>query len=171
QFTGHAGTTKLKDTTDGNSLTCSNSALRGVFKAGNGLSGTSIGSITSGGKFTGCSGPLPFPVSVTFRGLPWHISVSADRSGVVHGPISHIEIAVALPGGCRFPLDGTAAGAFDGAERFAYTDPTHTLKLVPAGGNLHFCKVGNCAHLVYNGNSAAYAANYTLTPAQAITSP
>src|SRR5262245_23120315 len=95
-FSSHAGTTKLKDTTDGNTLTCNSSVLSGRFKSGSGLSGANIGSVTSGGKFTNCAGPLPFTVSVTLRGLPWHISVTADHSGVVHGTISHIEITAVL---------------------------------------------------------------------------
>src|SRR5215831_4683928 len=56
-FTGHAGTTKLKDTANGSSLNCTASSLAGRFKPGTGLSGTGIGSITGGGKFTDCLGP------------------------------------------------------------------------------------------------------------------
>jgi hypothetical protein len=170
-FTGHAGTTKLKDTADGNSLNCTGSALAGRFKPGTGLSGGGIGSITGGGRFTDCLGPLPFPVSITLRGLPWHISVTADHSGVVHGTIRHIEITAALPDGCRFTLDGTAAGAFDGTVQFSYSNSAHTLNLVPAGTNLHFYKVSKCAGVVHSGDSAAYLASYTLSPGQTITSP
>jgi len=55
-FTGHASTTRLKDTTDGTSLNCTGSVLSGRFKPGSGLNGANIGSITGGGKFTGCTG-------------------------------------------------------------------------------------------------------------------
>jgi|SRR5215469_14787552 len=170
-FSGHAGTTKLKDTANGNSLNCTSSALAGRFKPGTGLSGAGIGSITGGGKFTDCLGPLPFPVSITLQGLPWHISVTADHNGVVHGTISHIEITASLPAGCRFTLDGTAAGAFDGTAQFSYSDSAHTLKLLPTGTNLHFYKVSKCAGVVHSGDSAAYLAGYTLSPGQTITSP
>jgi len=170
-FTGHAGTTKLEDTTNGDSLNCTSSALAGRFKPGTGLSGTGIGSITGGGKFTDCAGPFPFPVSITLRGLPWPISVTADHSGVVHGTISHIEIIAVLPAGCRFTLDGTAAGALDGAVQFSYSNSAHTLKLLPAGANLHFYKVSKCAGVVHSGDAAAYLASYTLSPGQTITSP
>jgi len=170
-FSGHAGTTKLKDTANGNSLNCTSSALAGRFKPGTGLSGAGIGSITGGGKFTDCLGPLPFAVSITLQGLPWHISVTADHSGVVHGTISHIEITASLPAGCRFTLDGTAAGAFDGTAQFSYSDSAHTLKLLPAGTNLHFYKVSKCAGVVHSGDSAAYLASYTLSPGQTITGP
>ena len=170
-FTGHAGTTRLKDTTNGNSLSCAHSVLSGRFKPGTGLSGTGIGSITGGGKFTGCAGPFPFSVSITLRGLPWRISVTADHSGVVHGTISHIEIIAVLPVGCRFTLDGTAAGAFDGTAQFNYSNSAHTLTLLPAGTNLHFYEVSKCAGVVTSGDSAAYLARYPLSPGQTITAP
>jgi hypothetical protein len=171
RFTSHAGTTKLKDTANGNSLNCAGSSLSGRFKSGSGQSGADIGSVTSGGRFTGCTGPLPFPYSITLRGLPWHISVASDHSDVVHGTISHIEITASLPAGCLFTLDGTAAGAFDCMAQFTYSNSAHTLKLLPTGTNLHFYKVSKCAGIVHSGDSAAYLASYTLSPGQTITGP
>jgi hypothetical protein len=132
-FTGKAGTTKLTDTTGGTSLNCTGSELLGTFRTGSGLNGAGIGSIT-GGKFTGCG---PLPVTVTLRGLPWRISAGSYHDGVVHGIIGHLEITVSLTG-CRFVIDGTAAGAHDGVAPVTYTDATHTLKLLPTGANLHF---------------------------------
>ena len=169
-FTGHAGTTKLEDTTDGNSLNCSSSDLSGRFKSGSGLSGTDVGSITGGGKFTACLGPLPLGYTITLRGLPWHVSVTADHNGVVRGTVSHIEITATLPA-CHFAIDGTAAGAFDGIVQFSYSNSAHTLKLLPTGTNLHYYKVSGCAGLVHSADSAAYLASYTLSPGQAITGP
>jgi hypothetical protein len=166
-FTGHAGTTKLKDITDGSSLNCTGSVLSGTFKAGTGLSGTGIGSITGGGKFTDCTGPIPTVYTITLRGLPWHVSVTSDQNGVVHGTISHIEITASFPA-CHFTIDGTAAGAFDGIAQFAYSNSAHTLKLLPTGTNLHFYKVSGCAGLVHGADSAAYLATYTLSPGQTI---
>jgi hypothetical protein len=169
-FTGHAGTTKLEDTTDGNSLNCSGSVLSGRFKSGTGLSGANIGSITGGGKFTSCLGPFPLGYTITLRGLPWHVSVTVDHSGVIHGTISHVEITASLPA-CLFTIDGTAARAFDGIVHFSYSNPTRVLKLLPAGTNLHYYQVSGCAGIVNSGDSAAYLASYTLSPGQAITGP
>lgn len=101
KFTGTAGTTKLKDITNGNALACTQSSISGALKAGSGLNG-------------------------------------AGASGIA---------------------------------RVAYTDSAHTLKLLPAGGNLHFSNVSGCNDLFDNGDSAAYTATYTITPAQVITSP
>ena len=168
-FSGHAGTTKLKDTANGNSLNCTSSVLSGSFKSGTGLRGTGIGSITGGGKFLGCTGPLPLVYTITLRGLPWHVSVTADHNGVVHGTISHIEITASFPA-CHFSIDGTAAGAFDGIAPFTYSDSAHTLKLLGTGTNLHYYKVSGCAGLVRSGDSAAYLASYTLSPGQTISS-
>jgi hypothetical protein len=169
-FTGHAGTTKLTDTTNGNSLNCSSSVLSGTFKSGTGLSGTGIGSITGGGKFNSCLGPLALAYTITLRGLPWHVSVTSDHDGVVHGTISHIEITASLPD-CRFTIDGTAARAFDGIVQFSYSNSAHTLKLLAAGTNLHYYNVSGCAGLVNNADSAAYVASYTLSPGQTINGP
>jgi hypothetical protein len=169
-FTSHAGATELKDTTDGNSLNCSSSVLSGRFKSGSGLSGANIGAITSGGKFNGCTGPLPIVYTITLRGLPWHVSVTSDHDGVVHGTISHIEIAASFPA-CHFTIDGTAAGAFDGITAFSYSNSTHTLKLLPTGTNLHYYQVSGCAGIVNSADSAAYLASYTLSPGQTITGP
>ena len=88
---------------------------------------------------------------------------------MVHGTISHIEITASLPAACHFVIDGTAAGAFDGIAQFSYSDSAHTLKLLPAGTNLHFYKVSKCAGVVHSGDSAAYLASYTLSPGQTIT--
>lgn len=169
-FTGHAGTTKLEDTTDGNSLNCTSSQVSGRFKSGTRLSGTDIGSITGGGKFNSCLGPFPLGYTITLRGLPWHVSVTSGHDGVVYGTISHIEITASLPA-CRFTIDGTAAGAFDGIVKFSYSNSTHTLKLLPAGTNLHYNKVSGCAGIVNSGDSAAYLASYALSPGQTITGP
>jgi hypothetical protein len=169
-FSSHAGATKLEDITDGNTLNCSSSVLSGRFKPGSGLSGTNIGAITSGGKFNGCLGPLPLAYTITLRGLPWHVSVTSDHNGVVHGTVSHIEVTGVLPA-CHFTIDGTAGGAFDGIAPFTYSNSTHTLKLLPAGTNLHYYKVSGCSGLVSNGDSAVYLASYALSPGQTITGP
>ena len=169
-FTSHAGTTKLKDTANGNSLNCSSSALTGRFKAESGLSGIGIGSITAGGKFANCTGPLPLGYTITLRGLPWHVNVISDHNGVVRGTISHIEITASFPA-CRFTIDGTAAGALDGIVLFSYSNSAHTLKLLPTGTNLHFYRVSGCAGIVNSADSAGYLASYTLSPGQTITGP
>jgi hypothetical protein len=166
RVTGKAGTTTLKDTTDGNSLTCTSSELSGRFKTGSGLPGAGLGSITSG-TFTGCG---PLPVTVTLRGLPWRINAASYHDGVARGAIGHIDITVSLAG-CSFVIDGTAAGASDGVAPLIYTDASHTLTLVPTGTNLHLYHVDGCAGLVHDGDRAAYLASYTVSPAQTITSP
>jgi hypothetical protein len=167
RVTGKAGTTTLKDTTDGNSLTCTSSELSGRrFKTGSGLPGAGLGSITSG-TFTGCG---PLPVTVTLRGLPWRINAASYHDGVARGAIGHIDITVSLAG-CSFVIDGTAAGASDGVAPLIYTDTSHTLTLVPTGTNLHLYRVDGCAGLVHDGDRAAYLASYTVSPAQTITSP
>jgi hypothetical protein len=89
---------------------------------------------------------------------------------VVHGTIGHLGITVSFAG-CSFVIDGTAAGASDGAVPVIYSDATHTLKLLSTGMNLHFYHADGCAGLVHDGDGAAYLASYAVRPAQTITSP
>jgi hypothetical protein len=76
----------------------------------------------------------------------FHVNVTSDHDGVVHGTISHIDIAVSLPA-CSFAIDGTAGAS--GIARVTYIDSAHTLELLPAGGNLHFSNVSGCKHLFH----------------------
>jgi hypothetical protein len=71
--------------------------------------------------------------------------------------------------GCALTFDGTTATTV-GTVKAEYTDSTH--KLVTSGGTLHFWNVSaGCLGLENDGDHMTISATYTVTPAQAITSP
>jgi len=52
-----------------------------------------------------------------------------------------------------------------------YADQRATLKVLATGGNLHWYHVQHCLGLIANGDPAALAAVYAVSPAQTVTSP
>jgi hypothetical protein len=161
----------LTDTVTGKAGTCRSSTVSGQLKAGSGLPGQGIGSVTSAG-FHRCTGPHGVPFTVTASGLPWQISFASydPRTGVVRGTVSQIRVVVSGPD-CSAVVNGTDAKTGDGTVSAAYTDGTGSLKFLTADGDLHFWHVKHCAPLLNNGDPATFSARYTVTPRQVITSP
>ena len=157
------------DPTTGSALTCTNDTVKGRFKSGGGLSGTDIGSVTAV-SIQGCTGPLAIVFLVKAVHLPWQLSMSSydARTGVATGTISPVRITWAGPA-CTAVIDGT--GGSDGVVKVSYTNRTGRLKLLTAGGNLHFGNVTGCAGLVNTGDPVTISAAYPVTPKQRITSP
>jgi hypothetical protein len=168
-ITGSAGTTTLKDTSTGNTLTCKSSKATGTVKSGSGLSGTGIGSIKSA-TFTTCTGPLGLTFTVKTSHLPWKLNAVSYSSGVTHGTITGIHATLTGPS-CSAQVDGTGATANNGKVSGTYTNSTHKLKILTTGGNLHVYNVSGCAGLINSGDSTTFTATYAITPGQTITSP
>jgi hypothetical protein len=163
-----SGVIKLTDTTTNRAGVCSSSQVHGTVKAGSGLSGTDIGSVTAT-LFRACTGPASVPFTVTGSGLPWQISfTSYDRAtGVVRGTVSHIRVIVTGKF-CSAVVNGTSGTTGDGVVSATYADSTGVLKFLATGGNLHFWDVKGCAPLLSNGDPAAFTAVYSVTPRQLI---
>jgi len=53
----------------------------------------------------------------------------------------------------------------------SYAGKASKLTILPAGSNLHWYHVKGCAGLLRNGDPAALAAAYAISPPQVITSP
>ena len=146
--------------------------MSGTLKAGSGLPGAGIGSLTTA-VYSQCSAG-PFAATVTVRGLPWRLNLTSyDRpTGVARGTISHLQIGVApssIP--CTAVIKGTSGTAPDGVVAVSYTSKTGILKILPTGGNLHWYHVHSCAGIIRNGDAATLSASYTISPRQVITSP
>ena len=170
-ITAKAGKTTLIDTRNGNTLTCTPSTMSGTLKGGGGLPGTGIGSLTTA-AYT-CPTPI-FSYRLTPRGLPWHLNLASydPRSGVARGTISHLQLAFAIPEVFCSALIGGASGPVSGGVvAITYSNQTGRLKILPTGGTLHWYDPDRCDHLIRNGDPAALAASYALSPPQTITSP
>jgi hypothetical protein len=163
-----AGQTTLTDTTTGSILNCSSSTMSGTLKPGGGLPGTGIGSMTT--ATFNCSLPIGV-IRLTAHGLPWHLNLTSydARTGVSHGTISRLQLALALPA-CTATINGTSSTTSNGVVTVAYANATGKLKVLPAGGSLHWYHVNGCAGLVADGDPAALSAAYAISPPQTITS-
>jgi hypothetical protein len=170
-ITGVAKNPKLTDTATGTVLTCTTLNAAGTAKAGSGLSGTNIASITSV-TFKTCTGPLGLTFTVTTAHLPWELSAKSYNAatGVTRGIITggHASLSGS---GCSAVVDGTSATADNGSIAGTYTNGTHKLKTLTTGGNLHIYDVSGCFGLIANGDAATLSGSATITPAQTITSP
>lgn len=171
-ITGSAGTTKLKDTTTGNTLSCTSSKTTAKLKSGSGLAGSGIGKVT-GISFTGCTGPLGLTFTVTPGHLPWHLNAVSYNatSHVTTGTITGIHATLTGPS-CSAVVDGATSGTADnGKVKVKYANGTHILKVLPKGGTLHIWNVSGCAGLIGSGDGSSFTGSYTISPAQTITSP
>lgn len=167
-----SGRLAVRDPSTAAVLDCTSSHVSGTLKHGSGLSGTGMGSVTSG-SFTHCNGPLGLPFTLTATDLPWHVNLTSDNAttGVATGNLSHARLKLAGPG-CSAVIDGTSGTASDGIIRFSYTTSTATLTVLPNGGNLHFYNPsGGCTGLFTGGDPATFSGKLSVRPKQTITSP
>jgi hypothetical protein len=169
--TGSAGTTKLTDKATGQVLTCASSATSATLKKGSGQANP-IGKITSV-TFTTCKGPggLVFTATTSAsKTNPWKLTGSSYNSGtgVTKGSITGITASLS-GNGCTATVGGTTATS-KGKTTGTYTNSTHILKV--SGGNLHVWNVSSgCLGLLNSGDASSFVGNYTISPAQTITSP
>lgn len=163
-----AGSAQVKDAKTGTVAKCKTIKLAGKLKSGSGLSGTGIGTITSG-SFTGCT-IATIAVNVATQHLPWKLNAASYNAttGVTTGTISGIVLVATAPG-CSATLEGATSGS-PGKVKVSYTNSTGVLKLL-GGGNLHSWMVSGCLGLVNNGDAQAASGSLTVSPKQKITSP
>jgi hypothetical protein len=165
-----SGRLAVKDTATGTVVTCVSSSASGTLRNGSGLPGFHAGSLSAVSSVQ-CDGPGGPRFTLQAGGLPWHLNFTTYNAakGVAQGTIGKIHIAVS---GCASVIiDGTGATAHDGRVAFRYADSTGRLKVLTAGGNLHFYGTNGCLGLFGNGDPATFSATYTVSPKQAITSP
>ena len=166
-----SGNLTVTDTRTGLMFTCASSMLTGTLKAGSGLPGAGIGSITAA-SITECGSLGSF--SVTAGDLPWRVNFSRYNAtaGVVTGSISHVQLHVKGNAfSCHAVIDGTNGTASDGIVKFSYTNSSAVLRAVPTGGNLPFYRIAGCAGLILPGDPATVRGTLAVSPKQVITSP
>jgi hypothetical protein len=163
-----AGKTTLTDTTLHSTLTCTSATMTGALKAGSGLPGAGIGSITAAAFRC----PALLPVKLTALGLPWRLNLGGynGRTEVATGTISHLRLSFEGPA-CSAQVNGTSGRAANGVVAVSYANMTGKLTILPAGGTLHWVHVTGCHTLFGNGDPAALAVAYAISPSQVIASP
>ena len=169
-ITAKAGANRLTDTTANVFLGCKSASMSGALKAGSGLPGAGIGSITAAAY--DCSMPIGPQFRLTPRGLPWHLNLASydAGTGVSRGTISHLQLFLTGPS-CTAAVNGTSSTTSDGVVRISYANQTGRLTIHPAQGTLHWYHISGCGGLFANGDSATLSAAYALSPPQVITSP
>ncbi len=171
--TAKSGLVVLKDATTGSLVTCTSSAIKATLKGGTGLSGPSIGAISSF-TFSGCSGPLKLTYTLTLSHLPFTLNAMSYKSGTgtTTAAITGIHGTFMGPS-CSYVLDGTGAAMHNGTLAITYTNGTHKLKFLTTGGNLHVYQLRSCGFLgpIHNDDRLTLSATGTVSPAQTITSP
>ena len=164
--TGTAGTTTLKDTRSGATLTCASSTTNATVQSGSGLSGTAIATVTAA-TFNTCKGPLGINFNVTQNNVAYQLNAVSYANGVTSGTLENITATLSGPfctasvGGATATSSGTVNGTYDNS--------THTLSV--SGGDLHVWGVSGCFGLLRTGDAVSYVASYVLSPALTITSP
>lgn len=165
-----AGTITLTDTSTGAVGTCVSSTATGTVKAGSGLPGHDIGTVTTA-AFGSCAALGSVPLTVTSRGLPWRISVTSYNASteVVRGTVSGVKVA--LTGSCQAVVNGSSGPAADGVISAVYNDRIGQLTFLTSGSNLRYWHVRNCGGIINGGDPVALTASYMIRPIQDITSP
>jgi hypothetical protein len=164
-ISGSAGTTTVKDTTSGLTVTCTSSTLAGSLKKGTGLAGAGIGTVTSL-NFTNCTVD-GLTLSLGSGTVAWKINAVSFASGVTHGTISGIHFAISSSE-CDAVIDGTSGTAHNGRVDVTYTNGTGKLKVLAGGDNLHVYDVNGCLGAISNGDKGTIASTYTVSPKQTI---
>ena len=150
--------------------TCTSSTMSGTLKAGSGLPGPGIGSISMA-AFRGCGHIASQDLKA--RGLPWHLNAASYNpgSGTTHGTITGLHADLEGPS-CSLIIDGTGASKDNGIVSVTYSNAKHALTWLKGGsGNLHFYKVVGCAGFFGSGDPANLAGTFGVSPQQTITSP
>jgi hypothetical protein len=164
-LTGSAGTTTVKDTTSGTTVSCTSSTLAGSLKSGTGLAGAGIGTVTSL-DFSNCTVD-GFTLSLSSGTVAWKLNAASYSSGVTHGTISGIHFAISSSA-CSAVIDGTGASKHNGKVKVTYTNKTGKLKVLAAGDNLHVYNVSGCLGAISDGDSGTISSTYTISPKQTI---
>jgi hypothetical protein len=166
---GSAGTTTLKDSSTGTTVTCTSSTASGSLKSGSGQSNP-IGTISSI-NFNSCTGPLGITFSASVSGsFPLTANSYNASTGVTSGTISKIH-GTLTSSLCSLVIDGTSGTANNGTVNATFTNSSSNLQVLTTGSTLHIYNVSGCFGLVKNGDGATFAGTYAISPKQKVTSP
>jgi hypothetical protein len=159
EFT-NVGMVYLLDTDTGHRIACKISDITGTFNDGMGVTGP-IAVVGIG--FSTCT-VQGAKVTVAAPGNPsWNMIASSyaphTNLGVTTGQVEGIDLAI-TGSSCSADVDGTGAGANDGAATFKYYNNPHWFVFHAVGSNLHIYDVSGCAGLFNSGDSINFGNTY-----------
>jgi hypothetical protein len=164
---GTAGTTTVNDTTAGQSITCTSSALKGTLKSGSGLAGKAIGTFSSL-AFSGCStSGVTLSVTLTAK-MPLNAVKYNSTSKSSSVTITGIKGKLTVPNVCSATIAGKTATA-GGMVKGTFSNKTSTLKVVTGGSTLHL--YNDTCPITATGDAVNFTASYKFAPKTTITSP
>jgi hypothetical protein len=167
-FAGNAvTTTTLTDTVTSTTISCTSSILKGTLVSGNVPTGTHLGKFLAA-RFQTCTvGSATF--TVTPANTPWWLNAVSYASPITSGNITGIRLAL-THATCSAVVEGTSAT--NGTVNIKYSNSSHDLKVLSAGGNLRIAGVSaGCGTLFGNGDTVHYTGTYAITGSQTIASP
>ena len=161
--TASAGTTTLKDTRNGDTLTCTSSTGTGTAKDEK-ITGTAPvkGGTINNTVFNHCTGPGGLTFTVKQNTVYNLVATQATSGGVTAGGVTNVK-ATLTGTACTATVTGSAPGTFK--------NPTSTTKPLltfsPTAPNpFHFAlkvKSANCLGILTAGDTTTYAGAYTVT--------
>lgn len=159
-----SGTTTLKDTRNGDVLTCTSSTGKGVVKnqTTTGTAPVKVGTINST-TFNSCTGPAGLMFTVK-QNTTWNLVIAAaTSSGKTAGGVTNVS-ATLTGTGCTATVTGKAPGTYKNGTSttkpvlaFSPTAPNpfkFTLKIASA----------SCLGVLQAGDIVQYTGSYTVTP-------
>lgn len=156
------GPVVLTDSVTGAMITCRGATGSLYYAGGMGLRGA----LASGGvQFDSCTLPGGTTVTLTAGSAPM------TMTGVSFNPSTHLGVTSGRWKGlhdsfssstCSGVLDGTAAGANDGALTYQYYNNPSWLILRSWGGNLHAYNVTGCAGIFGNGDTVRISGTFPM---------
>jgi hypothetical protein len=162
--TATSGVTTLKDTRNGDTLTCTSSSAKGVVKdqTTKGTAPVKVGTVTST-TFNKCSGPGGLTFTVKQNGT-WNLTVTGTTSkGVTSGGVTGVS-ATLTGTACTATVTGSAQGTV--------TNPSGTkapvLAFSPSAPNPNKFALkiasANCLGILMAGDTVQYTGSYTVSP-------
>lgn len=159
-----SGTTTLKDTRNGDVLTCTSSTGKGVVKnqTKTATAPVKVGTINST-TFTSCTGPAGLMFTVT-QNTTWNLVItSTTSSGKTAGGVTNVS-ATLTGTGCTATVTGRAQGTYKNGT--STTKPVLAFSPTAPNPFKFVLKIAsaNCLGVLLAGDHVQYTGSYKVTP-------
>lgn len=161
---------QIRNVTKNWTINCSSLAVTGSLPSGSDLPAFPLISIDTY-DFSGCTGPNGLTFTFTGNDLSWELfgETYDPAAGKTTGTFFNIGLDIAASNNCVFHLRDSNGDAGTADATFTNSDSSYEW----AGGNLQiaFVNFACTSDLVSVGDQIVFSADFTLNPAQTISSP